>query len=838
MIINTNMNHFRKLFIENELIIRTGKRLKKYLSELKDIRVIHCRIQHYWIQLRGIINKKWHVFFIACILMAISFLLIPLKQPLFEPDYSTVLKDRKGNLLCARIAGDEQWRFPPVTEVPEKFKQCIILFEDKNFYYHPGIDVFAVVRAVYQNIKKGRIVSGASTIPMQVIRLSRKGKPRVITEKIIEAVLALKLELLYSKDQILALHASNLPFGGNVVGIEAASWRYFGRRPDNLSWAESALLAVLPNDPAMIHPGRNRDQLLKKRDRLLDRLYRKNIISQTECSLAKEEYLPGEPHPIPMKAPHLLDRAIKDGYEGTSVISSIDPGLQHLTHSIVQKHYKTLSLSKIYNAAAVIIKVDTGEALAYVGNTEPVKDKNHGNAVDIIVSDRSTGSILKPFLFAFMLDEGELLPKQILPDVPLLYTGFAPKNFAKTFDGAIPADRALTRSLNIPFVYLLQKYDYRKFHRRLTQLGMTLPYPPSHYSLTLILGGAESTLWDLTGMYASMARVLKNYPVAGYSHNDYYKNTYFRYSWKKHRESQGERERSESGLLGAASIWFTFTAMNEVVRPDEECNWKRFSSSRSIAWKTGTSYGNRDGWAIGITPEYIVGVWAGNADGEGRPEIRGIHVAGPMLFDIFGILPHTDWFFKPWKDMVFAEVCKKSGMLASQSCEDTIVMAIPANGLHTYPCTYHRIVHLDENEEYQVDSSSYPVAKMVHKKWFVLPPIQEYYYKKRNSSYKVLPPGLGQENRAMEFIYPSKRNTHLYVPLELDGTPGKTIFEIAHRRPDTIVFWHLDGEYLGETKTFHQMGVFPGEGEHELVVVDEEGNVLVSRFTVMRRMRS
>jgi penicillin-binding protein 1C len=228
----------------------------------------------------------------------------------------------------------------------------------------------------------------------------------------------------------------------------------------------------------------------------------------------------------------------------------------------------------------------------------------------------------------------------------------------------------------------------------------------------------------------------------------------------------------------------------------------------------------------------------GNADGEGRPEIQGVHVAGPILFDIFGILPYTNWFRKPWKDMVFADICKKSGMLVSQYCEDTIRMAIPANGLYTYPCHYHRIIHLDETGNYQVDSSSYPVAKMIHKKWFVLPPIQEYYYKKRNTSYRELPPGPDRGDSMMEFIYPAKKDTKLYVPLELDGTPGKTIFEVAHRRPDTVIFWHLDGEYLGETKTIHQMGVYPGEGEHELVVVDEEGNILTSRFTVMRRMRS
>ncbi len=816
-----NYSLLEKFFLKKKLIWNIYNLSRKIIIYIKDRKIILIPL-------------------LIILFFYIIIFLIPLKDPLFKTDYSTVLKDKNGSLLGAYISDDQQWRFPLVEKIPFKYKKCLLLFEDKNFYLHPGIDPSAIVRALFLNIKAKKIVSGGSTISMQVIRISRQGKRRTIQEKIIEAFLTLKLEFRYSKNKILQLYASHAPLGGNVIGIEAAAWRYFGRSLDNLSWADAALLAVLPNSPSLMHPGKNIEELKEKRDKLLMLLYQKKIIKLDEYELSKDEQIPEEPHPIPQKAFHLLMRSINEGYKGKTIISSIDSNLQSFSNRIIEKHHNILKGAKIFNAACIIVKVDTGEVLAYVGNAKIDDKERHGNFVDIITSNRSPGSLLKPILYAFSIDEGLILPNQLLPDIPLVYEGFSPKNFGKSYDGVISADKALSRSLNIPFVCLLRDYGYQKFYHRLEQLGIKFSKPASHYSLSLILGSADLTLWDLTSFYSSFARVLKNYhnfiDEKNYSNSDYFKNRYIALTKEEIKELKRKKKYKKNDLLGAAAIWFTFEAMKEVVRPDEELKWQYFSSSKPIAWKTGTSYGNRDAWAIGITSEYVVGVWVGNADGEGRPEIKGVKVAGPILFDIFDILPDFPWFKKPTADMAYEKICKSSGMLASRICDDVVVLEVPKNASRTLPCKYHRIVHLDKEEKTQVDSSSYPIDKMIHKSWFVLPPIQEMYYKKKNNTYKVLPKSKFDTKVVMELVYPSKP-TKIFVPIELDGTPGKTVFELAHRRPETIIYWHLDGIYMGETKNIHQMGFYPNPGKHELVIIDEAGNQLIQQFEIISRRK-
>ena len=338
--------------------------------------------------------------------------------PLFQDPTSMVLEDVEGNLLGARIASDGQWRFPQTDSVPEKFEKAIIEFEDRRFYSHPGVDPIGIARAFSQNIKAGKIVSGGSTLSMQVIRISRKGKSRSIFQKMIEIIQATRLEIKFSKENILSLYASHAPFGGNVVGIDAASWRYFGKKPQLLSWAEAATLAVLPNSPALIHPGRNRQALLEKRNRLLDRLLEKGDINKLTCELAKEESLPEKPLPLPQLAPHLLERAYAENFRGkknkrTRFRSTINKDLQNHVNRILANHQRRLKDNLIHNIAAVIVEVETGNIVAYAGNVK--SGKKHNEAVDVIKAERSTGSILKPFLYAMMLDEGVNSSQQHCP---------------------------------------------------------------------------------------------------------------------------------------------------------------------------------------------------------------------------------------------------------------------------------------------------------------------------------------------------------------------------------------------------------------------------------------
>lgn len=770
---------------------------------------------------------------VTLLLLVLYYFSLP--EKLFRDPYSTVLEAHDGALLAASIASDGQWRFPESDSLPSKFVQALTTYEDKRFYSHPGVDPLSLGRAINQNIRSGKIVSGGSTISMQVIRLSRKGNARTITEKILEAILATRLEIRFTKDEILRLYASHAPFGGNVVGLEAACWRYYGRSSESLSWGEASLLAVLPNSPALIHPGRNRDRLRKKRDALLDRLYQNQVIDSITCFLAKEEDLPEEPLPLPRFARHLLDRLNKTGYAQKRIRSTVDFHLQQRMEQILMDHHQRLSGNKIHNAAALVARVSTGEVMAYVGNVS-TKTKYHGSEVDIITAPRSTGSILKPFLYAAMLDEGKILPRTLLDDIPVLINGFSPKNFNQQYDGVVPANQALIRSLNIPAVNLLREYRYEKFHSLLKAMGMkTLHQPADHYGLSLILGGAEGTLWDICGMYASMSRTLNHFfqhPGQNkYSKSDFHNLTYLFENRKVVSSSEA------SSWLSAASIYQTFDALKELYRPDEESGWRHFSSSKQIAWKTGTSFGFRDGWAVGVTPEYVVGVWVGNADGEGRPGLTGTDGAAPILFDLFAQLDGYTWFKKPFSEMKKITVCAKSGYRNTALCNAVDTVWISEAGLETSACPYHQRVYLSNNLKYRVHSACEDIRAMRETSWFVLPPVQEYYYRDQNLSYQSLPPyrkdcSQGENLPAMDLIYP-KPNAKIYIPRDITGTPGHAIFQLAHRDPAITVFWHLDNGFIGSTRSRHQMPLNPPPGKHTLTIMDETGFSITHSFEVL-----
>lgn len=354
--------------------------------------------------------KKYKVNYLSIVLLLIAYYFCLPKQ-LFKDPTATVITSSNNDLLGAQIAKDGQWRFPHNDSIPEKFKTCILHFEDEYFYKHPGFNPVSIAKALRDNLKSGGVKRGGSTLTQQVIRLSRKGQNRSYVEKLKELILATRLELRESKDKILAYYSSNAPFGGNVVGLDAASWRYFNRNANDLSWAESATLAVLPNAPSLIYPGKNQERLLKKRNRLLKKLLSNAIIDSLTYNLAIIEGLPQKPYPLPQIAPHLLQKVSKSHY-GQFVKTSINKPLQEQVNHIVKAHYNQLSQNEIYNAAVLVLDVKNRHVLAYVGNTPT--DKTHQNEVDIIDKPRSTGSILKPFLYAAMLDSGDLLPHTLV----------------------------------------------------------------------------------------------------------------------------------------------------------------------------------------------------------------------------------------------------------------------------------------------------------------------------------------------------------------------------------------------------------------------------------------
>ena len=753
---------------------------------------------------------------ILCILaFLVTGYIFCLPRHLFHVPYSTVVTDRNEELLGARIASDGQWRFPPRNTTPEKIKECLITFEDKHFYHHWGVNPFAIGRAFYQNVKNKRIVSGGSTLTMQTIRLARN-ESRTFREKLIEMIWATRLEFRASKEEILSMYISHAPFGGNVVGLDAAAWRYFGHSADDLSWAESAMLAVLPNAPAMIHLSKGRKTLLDKRNRLLKQLLEKKTIDSSTYELAISEPLPDEPHALPQIAPYLVSRFYQER-NGEYSRSTINKGIQTQVEDLAERWSNEFGRSDIRNLAILVIDIPSNQVVAYCGNVH-FDRKQGGNQVDVIQAPRSTGSILKPFLYYAMLQEGSLLPDMLLPDVPVNINGFTPQNFSMQFEGAVPASEALARSLNIPAVTMLQRYGVPKFHSFLQQIGLkTINRSSSHYGLSLILGGAEATLWDVTNAYAMMGRSLLQLPQRSCS-----------------LLLPTSRITESTDPFQPGAVWQTFDALKEVNRP-EEIDWKSIPSMQTIAWKTGTSYGFRDAWAVGVTPRYAVGVWVGNATGEGKPGLVGAQTAGPVLFDIFNLLPSSSWFTRPAGIFVEAEVCRKSGHLKGRFCDETDTLLVLPAGLRTEACPYHHLVTLSANESQRIYENCANTEPTLRKSWFTLPPVWEWYYKQHHPEYKPLPPfkaGCGEDTfQPMQFIYPPM-NARIKLPKQLDGSKGFLTVELAHNNPNATVFWHLDETYQAQTQDFHKSSLQPAAGKHSLTAVDGEGNTISTTFFV------
>lgn len=764
---------------------------------------------------------KKHKIKLSFVLITFLVWLFCLPKPLFKDPSSTVVKSREGIMMGARIADDGQWRFPKMDSVPTRFETCILHFEDEYFYSHPGFNPVSMSKALYQNLTTDKR-RGGSTLTQQVIRLSRKNKARSYFEKVIEVFMATRLEARHSKKEVLNYYASYAPFGGNVVGLETASWRYYGIPASELSWGQSAALAVLPNAPSLIFPGKNEAILKKKRDRLLLKLFQKEIIDQTTYELAVAEDLPGKPLPLPKTAEHFTERVRRE-FPQQVVTSTIDIHLQRNLNAIVKDHHLLLKQNEINNLAVLILDVNTKEVLGYVGNAPTTKENN--NYVDIITKSRSTGSVLKPFLYASVLHSGELLPNALVSDIPTVINGYTPENFDNKFNGAVPASTALSRSLNIPAVRMLRKYGLPRFYNTLQELQFTtIKQPADYYGLSLILGGAESSLWEVTNAYAGMASTLNFFNA---SSSEYRPNEFATPTFIKDAPVNFGNTQYVPSVFNAGAMYHTFTALQKVNRPQGEENWNFFSNSQPIAWKTGTSFGFKDAWAVGVTSQYAIGVWVGNADGEGRPGLTGIQAAAPVLFDVLDILPKSDWFAMPYDELIEAEVCSKSGYLKGLHCDTVETSWIPKEGVRSASCPYHKQVFLNKSESQQVNSSCYSLLEMQQKDWFVLPPVLEYYYAPLHPEYKILPAFKGdclQEGESkMQFIFP-KKNEHIVLPRNFKETLNEVIFTLAHRAPETKVFWYLDEQLIGETETFHEIAVAPTPGNYLLLAVDEEGN--------------
>ncbi len=755
------------------------------------------------------------------ILLLTSFLLLP--DQMFRKDYSTVVLDKHEYLIGARLSSDQQWRFKPADSIPGKFKAAILTYEDKHFYSHPGINPISMYKALITNIKSGKIKRGGSTISMQVIRMSRGNRERSYIQKIIEVFLTIGLELKYSKEEIIDLYTNNAPMGGNIVGLDAASWRYFGHSKHELSWAEAATLAVLPNSPSMVHPGRNRNTLLVKRNKLLLELHQLGYMDSTEYQLSLLEQVPEYPVPLPQFATHFVE-LICQKYPGEVTRTTLDSDLQQIVNTVTTSYSSSMQSRNINNASVIIANPGNNHVLAYFGNfrsdgNQKVKFEYN----DMVQTKRSTGSILKPFLYAAMLNDGMILPNSLIRDIPSYFNNYFPENSSGQFSGVVPASQALSRSLNVPAIYMLQEYGVAKFHRLLYKLGInSFTKQSDHYGLSMILGGGEASLFEIAGTYTGMAKTLISYDK---NYGQYPKDAYA--GLKIRYETNETATEVQNMPLSAASIWFTLEALKEVNRPDSEEGWEFFSTGREIAWKTGTSHGFKDAWAIGVTADYVVGVWTGNASGEGVTGLSGTATSAPILFDIFNNLNGKYSFYPPYDEMVEVEVCRKSGNIASSFCPENDTILVYSKGQYSKACPYHKRIFTDSTRSYRLSHICTSVGNMLPVSWFVLPPVQEHYHMKTNQEYKGLPPykegcNPNENNSGFEILYPT-RNSVIYMTKDLDSSKKGAVFEIKHHYPEYKVYWHLNNAYIGVTQYNHQLNFTPEDGTHTLTVVDETG---------------
>lgn len=740
---------------------------------------------------------------------------------------------------------------PAADSIAEELKIAVLAYEDRRFYGHWGVSIAGIARAMGENWRAGRIVSGGSTLTMQVARMARGNRARTLVQKMVEGSWATRLEFRYTKSEILGQWLANAPFGGNVVGVEAAARRYYGRPPDRLSWAEAATLAVLPNSPGLIHPGRDRSALLAKRNGLLDDLVELGHLGQPEADLAKLEPLPDAPLPRPREADHLLERLrLADGpgrYRTT-----LEADLQRRVNQLVTDHQKNLAGNRIYNVACMVSEVATGKVVAYVGNV-PNLAPAYAPDVDLISAPRSPGSVLKPILYALAQEDGTLTATQLLPDVPTSFGNFRPANFYRDFDGAVPANEALARSLNVPFVHLLRDYGTERFQTQLRGYGFEqIGQPADHYGLSMILGGGEITMEEIHGWFLGLARQQRYfYDRQGmYDVGDWEGAQYVRSAGIGPTVSGGRRTTDnrptdpaalshEAGAIGAGAGFTTLEALRELKRPDENGNDIRFESRRPVAWKTGTSFGFRDAWAVGCTPAYVVSVWAGNADGEGRPGLVGVKAAAPLLFRVFRLLdgrqPNAPrWFEPPYDEMAKTVVCDQSGHLAGPDCP-TDTLWLPEAAERATACPYHQRIYLDPNQEFRVQQDCGP-GPAAPENWFTLPVRQAYYYRRKHADYRNPPPlhpdcGTESTPEKMAFVFPY-RDGVISPGKNWKGGTEPVLFELAHPRPDATVHWHLNGNFLASTTTFHTLTIAVTSGTHVLTVVDETGSTRERNFEV------
>jgi penicillin-binding protein 1C len=540
---------------------------------------------------------------------------------------STTIVDRNGKLLRAYAMADGRWRLPvdAKTGVDPGYLKLLLAYEDRRFLSHRGVDPLALGRAALQLVTRGHIVSGGSTITMQLARLLEPRRARSIHAKLRQMVRALEIERQLNKDEILDLYLTLAPYGGNLEGIRAASIAYFGKEPKRLSLAESALLVALPQSPETRRLDRYPEAARAARDRVLDRMVEEGRVSEEDALQAKAAPVPRLRKPMPILAPHSADQAMATVKDAPVIRLTLDASLQKILEALARDRAITLGP----NVSVGILAVDnaSGDVLARVGSPDYFDERRAGQ-VDMTRAVRSPGSTLKPFIYGLAFEDGFVHPESLIDDRPIRFGSYAPENFDMTFQGTVPVRKALQLSLNVPAIALLDRVGSSRLSSRLKQAGANLVLPKDEApGLAMGLGGVGVTLQDLVQLYSGLARLGNTRPL---------------------REIAGESQRDSLRLMDQVAAWQVGNVLMGTPPPEN-------APHNRIAFKTGTSYGYRDAWSIGFDGRMTIGVWVGRPDGAPVPGLVGRTAAAPILFDAFartGKLPAP--LPRPPKDALLA----------------------------------------------------------------------------------------------------------------------------------------------------------------------------------------
>lgn len=788
---------------------------------------------------------------VAVVLAAGAALWLVRPPPGFSRDRSTAILDRHGRLLGAGIARDGQWRFPEADSVPAKFRLSAIAAEDRRFAMHPGVDPLALARALRDNFRPHRRVQGASTLTMQVARLLRRDQGvaprRSFVAKVSEAALALRLELWHRKETILGLWSANAPFGGNVVGLEAAAWRWYGTPPEDLTWGQCATLAALPNAPSrLLGTPRGRTALVQRRDAILSRLRIEGALDSTEWSLARNEPLPDRPRPLPRLARHAL-ATIDRVSPGARWTTTLDLDLQSDVERLARAHLADLSLQDVSGLAVLVVEVPGGDSLplvrVWIGDAGP-------QSVDLALAPRSSASTLKPFLYGLLMDQGRILPKQWLLDIPSRWGDYRPLNASGTFEGAVPADLALSRSLNVPWVRELHGIGVESFLGLLRRTGFThLHRDAEGYGLSLVLGGAETSLLELATAYTALARGGVSHPFAlarsgatslhlGGPPGEGQPPA------RSVREADASVDRAmrlpgaPRRVLSPEASWLVLDALRKPGRIEEEVAWRAFAGARPLAWKTGTSFGFRDAWTVAVRPRWVVAVWAGDPGGGGRPGLWGSTAAAPLAFRIQPLLPSggRSWFEPPF-GLVSVEVCPTTGWRRSEACPAGASVLAPAAGRTAPLDAWHHRRPFDASGGSRVHSGCVDPHRTVLKPVLELPAAVEALLRDHDpAALPPSPPWLdgcapSESQDAIQILLPENGST-IVLPRDIDGSVQKMAVQASHRRSEAPIRCFLDQRDLGVSERYRTFLVRPEPGTHVVLCQDDAGSRAIARFHV------